>query len=318
MTDFLKFEKIKIKTAQISDDPITYQLSVEPLERGFSVTLGNAMRRVMLSHVPGVSTYAAVIEGVSHEFSTIKGIHDSVTDIILRLKSLVIKVPNVFTFNEKECFLTLKTHDIGKILAKDIECPEGIEILNKNFLIATATKKDVLKIKIYIRSGKGYCDDKQNLEYIEDPNAIVFDSAFGCVQNANYVIDTIKSSDQQEREKLILNFETNGSVYCDQIIGFVARTLEYYFHEIGSVSENIKLEDITLNIKTPQRNIHLDKKIEELNLPVRCYNCLKAIGIQYVYEIIDMGKNRLKTLKNLGEKSFNDIVNAINNRGIKF
>lgn len=289
------------------------KFSVEPLERGFGTTLGNALRRVLLSSLPGASIYAVKIEGVLHEFSVVEGVEEDVTSILLNLKDLIFSIDK-----DEEVVLTIDKEGEGPVLASDIKAPAGVEIINPDFVIANISGKGHLEMSMYARNGRGYVTSSINKKELKTIGMIPTDSNYSPVEKVSYQVEPTRVGEDEKYDKLVLEIDTDGSKTPQEVLALAAKILMEHlnlFVELNKLGTNTQVladeeEDDSFKV--------LDMPIEDLDLSVRSYNCLKRANIQSVQELIDRTEDDMNKIRNLGKKSLKEIKEKIYELGLKF
>lgn len=323
MEKFLRF-KIELESAAENDENKAKFL-IRPLEKGFGTTLGNALRRICLSNIPGVSIFAIKIPGITHEFQAIDGVYEDVTNIILNLKRLVIKGDeNIISEDELsnktiEDWPTLKINfkGPGNITGKDIETPAGFTIVNPDLHIATITKQRDFQMEIYAKWGRGFKTSEENKEAITTLSIIPTDSNFSPVLAFNFSIKDTKTSKLTTNDALELEVATNGAISASDAIVIAAKILSAHLEPFLNLNEEIK-EMMVINERyEEERKTSLFIPIEDLDLTVRAYNALRSSGILTTHELIEKSKQEIEKIKNLGRKSVNEIIQKIHERGLK-
>ena len=272
------FERCEFKLA-ISDPSENYaRIVCEPLERGFGTTLGNALRRVLLSSLPGTSVYAVEVEGAVHEFTALPGVEEDLVQIILNLKDLILKSDTI----ADESYIASIDVDGTKVLtAGDIELPTGLEVINKDLVIAHISEGGHLHATLYIKNGRGYVTSEQNKTLNDLPlHGIATDSNFGAVTRVNYTVEPTRVGHDSHYDKLTLEVWTNGSVKPEDAVALSSRILMAYFENFTKL--NAKVDDINL-LKDPEKvkeEAQENYSVEDLDLSVRSYNCLKRAGLE--------------------------------------
>lgn len=299
------------------------QFEIGPLESGFGITIGNALRRVIISNIPGSSVFAIKIPGVTHEFQAIDGIKEDVTQIILNLKQLVLKIsedavaPDTTIENWPTMKLAFK--EAGVIKAGDIELPVGFEIINPDLYIATKTKASkAFEMEIYARTGRGFKTFKQNQEQINALGIIATDSNFCPVLQVGYQVDEKKISKNQMGDMLTMDVVTNGAVSPSDALAYASRILTEHFDQLTNINERIKEMEMMEEQKLEEKNQTLSVSIDELELSVRSYNCLKRNGIKTLQELSNMTKADVEKIKNLGKTSLKEIQKKLTEYGLSF
>ncbi len=298
----LKFEKPKTETVEIEDNYGKFVIS--PLERGYGITIGNSLRRVLLSSLPGAAIVNVNIENVVHEFTPVEGVVEDVTTIILNLKGVILSIDNDDSDVEKQ--LELSVEGPGDVFASDIVCDEEVEIMNPNHYICHINK-GVLRMHMKARRGNGYVSAKQNSVYTDDVNDIAIDSIYTPITRANYTVEKTRVEDSGDYDKLILEVWTNKAINPKDAIGTASKMLIDHLQTIIDLSEAEVEEDYMVERKTEETNRNLEKPIEDLDLSVRSYNCLKRAGINTLGELIEKSEEDMMRVRNLGKKSLKEV-----------
>lgn len=314
----LKFEKPDYKVKEYIKDSHYGKFELEPLERGFGTTLGNALRRVMLSSLPGDAITSVKIDGVAHEFQKIDGVVEDVTAIVLNLKSVVIK--NHAKDENKIIRLTKNTP--GVVTAGDIEPDADIEILNPDQVIATLVEGGSLNMEMTIGSGRGYVVADDNKKLLQNDKtkvgAIAIDSLYSPVERINYEVETARVGQNNNFDKLILEVWTNGSITPEEALALAARILIEHFEiltNLNSIADETglmisKSEDPSVKI--------LETSIDDLDFSVRAYNCLKRANILTLKDLVDKSENEMMKIRNLGKKSLKEVMDKVKDIGLNF
>ena len=314
----LKFEKPDYKVKEYIKDSHYGKFELEPLERGFGTTLGNALRRVMLSSLPGDAITSVKIDGVAHEFQKIDGVVEDVTAIVLNLKSVVIK--NHAKDENKIIRLTKNTP--GVVTAGDIEPDADIEILNPDQVIATLVEGGSLNMEMTIGSGRGYVVADENKRLLQGDKtkvgAIAIDSLYSPVERINYEVETARVGQNNNFDKLILEVWTNGSITPEEALALAARILIEHFEiltNLNSIADETglmisKSEDPSVKI--------LETSIDDLDFSVRAYNCLKRANILTLKDLVDKSENEMMKIRNLGKKSLKEVMDKVKDMGLNF
>ena len=322
MEKFLKYN-IDVKTEK--DTQNYAKLIISPLERGFGNTLGNALRRVCLSSIPGVSMFAIRIPNVTHEYQSLDGVYEDVTEIILNLKKLVIEIDEKIlpyeelqnTPIEKWPVLKISANKKGEILASDIETPIGFKVVNKDLHIATLTKDVSFEVEIFAKSGRGFKTFKENKEGISSLSIIPTDSDFCPVTKFSYSIEEIKTTKSSTSDELVIEISTNGSISAGKAIALASKILIEHFSLLASADEYIAQLEIMKEKEFETKKANLSIPIDNLNLSVRAYNALKQMDIHTTQELIEKTRKEIDNIRNLGKKSVQEIIKAIHDRGLK-
>ncbi|MDD3655318.1 MAG: DNA-directed RNA polymerase subunit alpha [Atribacterota bacterium] len=308
----LDINEIKIKVENLTD---SYgKFIIEPLDRGYGATLGNSLRRVLLSSLPGASATAIRIEGIMHEFSTLPGVKEDVNEIILNVKEIVFKM-----YGSKSEILRLKVSGKKIVTAGDIIPNINVEILNPEQTIATLSSDGKLDMEIIIEQGTGYITAPENKKKGQAINYINIDSLFSPVIKVAYNVDKASSAQFMNCEKLVLDIYTNKSILPDEALSKSANILIKYlkvFNKFSPDDIDIEVEQVTEeeNEGNEQKKL-LEKTIEELDLSVRSYNCLKKSNINTFSDIINRTEEEIMSIKNLGKKSFEEIKEKVTEFG---
>ena len=310
------FERCEFKLA-ISDPSENYaRIVCEPLERGFGTTLGNALRRVLLSSLPGTSVYAVEVEGAVHEFTALPGVEEDLVQIILNLKDLILKSDTI----ADESYIASIDVDGTKVLtAGDIELPTGLEVINKDLVIAHIREGGHLHATLYIKNGRGYVTSEQNKTLNDLPlHGIATDSNFGAVTRVNYTVEPTRVGHDSHYDKLTLEVWTNGSVKPEDAVALSSRILMAYFENFTKL--NAKVDDVNL-LKDPEKvkeEAQENYSVEDLDLSVRSYNCLKRAGIANVLELTQKTEAEMMKVRNLGKKSLKEVKDKLEEKGLSF
>ena len=308
--DLIKPSKLDIDTAKNNSNIAT--LVAEPLERGFGNTLGVALRRVLLSSLQGAAVTAIKIDGVLHEFSAVAGVREDVTNIILNVKELRIKVHS--TERRK---ITLSAVGPCEVTAGMIECPHDVEIINKNHVICTLDKGAKFNMEMIVEVGKGYVRASQNRSEDSPIGLIPVDALFSPVRKVSYKIDHSRVGQVTDYDKLALTIETDGTVTPEDAIAFAARILQDQLRLFVNFEEQL-VEDKKEGKSELKFSPYLLKKVDELELSVRSANCLKNDNIIYIGDLVQKTESEMLKTPNFGRKSLNEIKDVLVNMGLKF
>jgi len=295
-------EKPKIEIAEISEDGTYGKFVVEPLERGYGTTLGNSLRRVLLSSLPGAAVTSVQIDGVLHEFSTIPGVLEDVTEIILNLKGLSLKI-----HSDEEKMLEIDAEGEGVVTAGDIRADSDVEILNPDLHIATLAPDGRLHMRIYANRGRGYVPAERNKKEERIIGVIPVDSIYTPITRVNYSVENTRVGQVTNYDKLTLEVWTDGSVRPDEAVSLGAKILTEHLNLFVSLTEEAKETEIMVEKEEDKRDKILEMTIEELDLSVRSYNCLKRAGINTVQELISKTEEDMMKVRNLGRKSLEEV-----------
>lgn len=292
------------------------KFALYPLERGYGTTIGNSMRRVLLSSLPGSSVSKILIEGVLHEFSIIDGVVEDVPEIILNLKGLDIKKNN-----DEDVTLFLDIEGPKIVTAKDISKDSSIEIANPDHYIATVNDKAKLFISLEVTNGKGYRISDQNKSDSDPIGTIAIDSSFTPVEKVNYYVENTRVGEATDYDKLVIEVWTNGTISPQEALSEGASILIddfTYFKDLPNVEfvEEEEIEEVEEETFTEPSDTELGKTIEEMDLSLRSFNCLKRAGFDTVGNIVEKSEAELKTIKNFGKKSLEEVKDKIHDMGL--
>ena len=313
----LKFEKPDYKVKEYIESSHYGKFEIEPLERGFGTTLGNALRRVMLSSLPGDAITSVKIDGVAHEFQKIDGVIEDVTAIVLNLKSIVLK--NHSTTEGKKIRLSVNTP--GVVTAGDIEKDADIEILNPEQVIATLAEGGSLNMEMTIGSGRGYTkadENKKILDTKSKPNVIAIDSLYSPIERINYEVENARVGQNNNYDKLIMEVWTNGSITPEESIALASRILIEHFEVLANLNEIADETGLMIsNTEDPNSKI-LETSIDDLDFSVRAYNCLKRANILTLNDLVEKSENEMMKIRNLGKKSLKEVLDKVKDMGLSF
>ena len=309
-----EFEKPKIEIVETSDDNKYGKFVIEPLERGYGITLGNSLRRIMLSSLPGTAVSHVKIKGVLHEFSSIPGVKEDVTEIIMNIKNVVIK-NNSDTFEPKQAYIDVVGERVVK--AGDIKVDGDIEIINPDLVIANLSGPDAkLEMELTIANGRGYVSLDKNKEADAPIDVIAIDSIFTPVERVNLTVQNTRVGQVTDYDKLTLDVYTNGALAPDEAVSLAANLLVEHLKLFVDLSENARLVDVMVESTTDEKEKVLEMNIDELELSVRSYNCLKRAGINTVQELINKTPEDMMKVRNLGRKSLDEVLAKLKELGL--
>ena len=306
-TEYLKPRIVNVEVI----NPVRARVTLEPMERGFGFTLGNALRRVLLSSIPGYAITEVKIDGVVHEYSTLDGVQEDVVDILLNLKSVALKL-----HNKSESILTLNKTTEGPVTAADFETNHDAEIINPNHLIAHLTKGGKLNLEVKVEMGRGYQPVPARRKSNQEDKTLGFimvDASFSPINKVSYFVESARVEQRTDLDKLIMDVETNGVIDAEQAIRDAARIL------MGQLSVFANLESALTEVEVkqaPQVDPVLLRPVDDLELTVRSANCLKAENIYYIGDLIQRTENELLKAPNLGRKSLNEIKDVLASKGL--
>lgn len=308
----IEIEKPRIETLELSDDGKYGKFVMEPLERGYAITLGNSIRRVLLSTLPGAAITDVKIDGVLHEFSTIPGVKEDVTEIVLNLKGLIAKLEDtdnqkIYVEAEGPCVLT----------AASINVPTGVTILNPDMYIATLDEGAKLNMEMTLNRGRGYVSAEQNKPAQNIIGVIPIDSIYTPVLKANFNVDNTRVGNVVDKNKLTLEVWTDGSLKADEAVSMSAKILIEHFELFLNLAEGVsESESIMAEKSDNAKEKVLDLTIDELDLSVRSFNCLKRAGINTVEDLINKSEMDMMKVRNLGRKSLEEVINKLHGLGL--
>ena len=307
------FEKPKIEIAEISEDKTYGRFVVEPLERGYGTTLGNSLRRIMLSSLPGAAVSQVKIDGVLHEFSSIPGVKEDVTEIIMNIKSLAIK-NNSETNEPKTAYIDFEGE--GVVTAGDIQVDSDIEIKNPDQVIATLSGGK-LYMELTITKGRGYVSADKNKSTDLPIGVISVDSIYTPVERVNVTVENTRVGQITDYDKLTLDVYTNGTLVPDEAVSLAAKVLSEHLNLFIDLSENAKTAEVMVEKEEDEKEKVLEMSIDELELSVRSYNCLKRAGINTVEELTNKTSEDMMKVRNLGRKSLEEVLAKLKELGLQ-
>lgn len=310
-----EFEKPHIEIVEMDKNGTFGRFVVEPLERGYATTLGNSLRRIMLSSLPGVAVSNVKIDGIVHEFGCVPGVKEDVTEIILNLKGLAIK-NNSDGFEPKIAYIDVEGD--GVIRGSDIKADSDIEILNPEHHIATLSggSSSKLYMEITIIKGRGYIGAEKNKKDDQPISMLPVDSIFTPVRRVNFLVENTRVGQITDYDKLILEVWTNGTISPDDAVSFGAKILNEHLNLFVDLSDNAKNAEIMVEKEEGKKEKALEMSIEELDLTVRSYNCLKRAGINSVEDLVNKTEDEMIKVRNLGRKSLEEVLNKMVELGL--
>lgn len=286
---------------------------LEPLERGFGHTVGNSLRRILLSSLPGAAVTSIRINGVLHEFSVMPGVKEDVTELILTMKELALKIDG----DEGTRTLKIDHKGEGIITAGDIQVPSDVEILNKDLHIATLTEDADLHIEIHVNRGRGYVAAENNKTETMPIGVIPIDSIYTPVEKCSYKVENTRVGERIDFEKLTIELETDGSMNPQEGTSLAAKILVEHLNLFIDLSENLSVMEIMVEKEESKKEKVLEMTIEELDLSVRSYNCLKRASINTVEELTEKAEDDMMKVRNLGKKSLEEVIQKLDELGLK-
>ena len=309
----LQFEKPIYKITDSVESNFYGRFELEPLERGFGTTIGNALRRVMLSSLPGSAISSIKIDGVLHEFQTIEGVYEDVTTIILNLKGVVFK-----NHSNEEKIVRINTTKEGEITAGDIEHDADIEVINKDKVIATLSKGASLNMEMTVSNGRGYVrsEDNKKIHDIKKAGVIAIDSLYSPIERVSYEVANARVGQDESYDKLILDVWTNGSMKPEEAIALASRILIEHFTILTDLSSIADVSGMMIEKTEDPKVKALETSIEDLDFSVRAYNCLKRAGIHTLQDLVNKSESDMMKIRNLGKKSLKEVLDKIRDMGL--
>lgn len=309
----LQFEKPIYKITDSVESNFYGRFELEPLERGFGTTIGNALRRVMLSSLPGSAISSIKIDGVLHEFQTIDGVYEDVTTIILNLKGVVFKNHS----NEIKTVRINATKE-GEVTAGDIECDADVEVINKDKVIATLSKGASLNMEMTVTNGRGYVKSEENKKIydIKKAGVIAIDSLYSPIERVSYEVGSARVGQDESYDKLILDVWTNGSIKPEEAVALASRILIEHFTILTDLSSIANVSGMMIEKTEDPKVKALETSIEDLDFSVRAYNCLKRAGIHTLQDLVNKSESDMMKIRNLGKKSLKEVLDKIRDMGL--
>jgi DNA-directed RNA polymerase subunit alpha len=298
----LEIEKPRVECVERSEDGLYGKFVIEPLERGYGTTLGNAMRRILLSSLPGASVTSVKIDGVLHEFSTVPNVKEDVVQIVLNLKGLSVKLDG-----DAPTIATIDVVGPAKVTGADIKSDGSVEVVNKDHHIATVSEGGRLYMELTIDRGRGYVLADRNKQANQPIGVLPIDSIYTPIKRVNYVIENTRVGQITDYDKLTLEIWTNGTIFPDEAISLSAKILIEHFKLFLSLTDHADKVEIMVEKEEDRKDKVLEMTIEELDLSVRSYNCLKRAGINTVQELVQKSEEDMMKVRNLGKKSLEEV-----------
>ena len=311
----IKFEKPQYKVTEYVENNNYGRFELEPLEKGFGRTIGNALRRVMLSSLPGSAITSVYIDGVSHEFATIDGIYEDVTSIVLALKGIVIK-----NHSEEDQVLTLNVDKEGVVTAGDISCPSDIEIINKDHFICTVVKGGKISMEMTVSNGRGYVRAEENQKLLKNAKlgTIAIDSIYSPIERVNYYYEDARVGQATNFDKLTMEIWTNGSIKPEESIALASRILIEHFNILTDLNEIADITGLMAEKEEDPKVKALETSIDDMEFSVRAYNCLKRSNINTMQDLVNMKESEIMKIRNLGKKSLKEVIDKVKSMGLSF
>ena len=309
----LEFEKPVYKITDYVENNFYGKFELEPLERGFGTTIGNALRRVMLSSLPGSAISAVKIEGALHEFQTLEGVVEDVTTIILNLKGVVVK-----NHTEEDKIITLNITEEGTVTAGDIVCDADVEIINKDQVIANVAKGGKLVMEMLVTNGRGYVksEDFKALHDNKKKGFIAIDSIYSPIERVSFNVESARVGQDESYDKLVLEVWTNGSIKPEESVALASQILIEHFNLLTQLSDITDMSGMMIEKTEDPKTKALETSIEDLDFSVRAYNCLKRAGIHTLQDLVNKSENDMMKIRNLGKKSLKEVLDKIKDLGL--
>lgn len=307
----IEIEKPRIETVEINENGSYGKFVVEPLERGYGTTLGNSLRRILLSSLPGAAATTVKIEGVLHEFSTIPGVVEDTTEIILNLKRLSLKI-----HSDEEKTLTIDATGPAVVTAADIRVDSDVDVLNPDLHIATLADGAKLFMEITASSGRGYVPADRNKKEDMEIGVIPIDSIYTPIERVNYTVENTRVGQVTNYDKLTLEVWTDGSIRPDEAVSLGAKILTEHLMLFVGLTDKVRDTEIMIEKEDDKKEKVLEMTIEELELSVRSYNCLKRAGINTVQELCSKTEEEMMKVRNLGRKSLEEVQEKLEDLGL--
>ncbi len=308
----IEIEKPKIECVELSEDNKYGKFVVEPLERGYGTTFGNSLRRMLLSSLPGVAATSVKIDGVLHEFSTIPGVKEDVTEIILNIKKLAVKL-----HSDAPKQVYINQEGAGEICAGDIKHDSDVEIINEDLHIATLSEDARLFMEITLDKGRGYVSADRNKQLMQPIiGVIATDSIYTPVEKVNYTVDNTRVGNVSDYDKLTLEVWTDGTITPAEAVSLAAKIVSEHMSLFVELSDDAKNAEIMIEKEESKKEKVLETTIEELDLSVRSYNCLKRAGINTVQDLTTRSENDMMKVRNLGRKSLEEVIAKLDGMGL--
>lgn len=311
----IKFEKPDYKITEYQENNHYAKFEIEPLERGFGTTIGNAMRRLLLSSLPGSAVTSIKIDGVLHEFQKIEGVVEDVTTIVLNIKNLVVK-----NHSNGEKVIRLTKSVEGPVLASDIEKDADIEIMNLDFVICNLVAGGKINIEMTVNNGRGFTSSAQNKANLEQNVAgvIAIDSNYSPIEVVKYEVMATRVGQDESYDKLVMEVTTNGSMTPEEAMALGAKILIEHFSIISDLNSISNIANIMQEKKIDTMTKTLETPIEEVEFSVRAYNCLKRAGIHTVQDLVNKKEVEVTKIRNLGKKSLKEVIDKVAELGLTF
>ncbi|MFV0424750.1 MAG: DNA-directed RNA polymerase subunit alpha [Bacilli bacterium] len=307
----IQFRKPSFKVEEYVEDRFYGKFVIEPLERGIGITIGNALRRIMISSLPGAAIKNVKIEGILHEFQTLDGVLEDVTQIILNLKQVILRIDS-----EEEKTLTINASSEGVVTAGDIECDSDVEIINPEQHIATLSPNATLSMEMTASTGRGYVPSIENKSDTQVIGVLAIDSIYTPVKKVAYEVEKTRVGQDGNYDKLIMEIHTDGSLNPEEALSLGSMVLVEHLDIIKDINNISNIGDIMVEKEETLKEKVLEAPIENLNLSVRAYNCLKRAEINTIYDLTEKTEGEMMKVKNLGKKSLKDVISNLEELGL--
>jgi len=303
----IEMEKPNIVELEMSSDGEYGKFEISPLERGFATTIGNSLRRILLSSLPGAAATSIRIEGVQHEFSTVKGVKEDVTEIILNIKKVALKL-----YSEAQKTIIIEKQGPCEITAADFQVDDEIEVFNKDLHIATLNEDARFCAEITLSKGRGYVSSDKNKQAMQPMiGVIAIDSIYTPIKKVNYTVEPINVGQYTNHEKLTIELWTNGTIGPKEAVSLAAKVMNDLLSLFIDLSEDARNTEIIVEKEESKKEKVLEMTIEELDLSVRSYNCLKRANINNVEDLISKSEEDMMKVRNLGRKSLEEVIKKL-------
>ena len=309
----IEFERPNIECLEIDEAKNYAKFVCEPLERGYGVTIGNSLRRILLSSLPGAAITSIKIDGVLHEFSTIPNVVEDVPELIVNLKAVRLKMDGV-----EEKTIRIDANEEGEVTAADIITDGTVEVLNQDLHIATVSKGGSLKIEMTVNKGRGYNSAEKNKKENDDISVLPIDSIFTPVKKVNYAVENTRVGQMVDFDKLVIEVWTDGSLKPYEALSLAAKVMTGHLELFIDLSEATKHTQVMIEKEENKKEKVLEMSIEDLELSVRSFNCLKRAGIATVEDLVNKSETDMMKVRNLGKKSLDEVKNKLHSLGLDF
>ena len=309
----IEFEKPNIECLEVDDENNYAKFICEPLERGYGVTIGNSLRRILLSSLPGSAITSVKIDGVVHEFSTIPNVVEDVPEIIVNLKNVRLK-----TYDTEEKMIRIDFKGEGEVTAGDIITDSSVEVLNPDLHIATVAEGGHLVMDMTVEKGRGYNTSDKNKKPNQDISVLPIDSIFTPVKKVNYSVENTRVGQMVDYDKLVIEVWTDGSLKAYEALSLAAKVMTGHLELFIDLSETAKNTQVMVEKEESRKEKVLEMSIEDLELSVRSFNCLKRAGISTVEDLANKTESDMMKVRNLGKKSLDEVTNKLHSLGLNF